>query len=84
MPDYETLHGESGCGVQAVTINGPAHQAGLRENDVIVRWGKNAIGNVYDLTRQLRSSEIGSQVELRVLRSGKPIQLMVKIGSRSK
>ncbi len=84
MPDYENLHGESGCGVQAVTVNGPAHKTGLQENDVIVRWGKNGIGNVYDLTRQLRVSEIGSQVELQVLRGGKPIQLTVKIGSRSK
>ena len=82
MPDYATMHGDRGCGVQAVSPAGPAADAGLQAGDVIIRWNDRVVGNVYDLQEALNDSDPGQTVQLRLRRRGKTITLAVTLGSK--
>ena len=42
----------------------PAEAAGLREGDIIIRFGGKEISNIADLVQAIRTSEIGEEVEI--------------------
>jgi serine protease Do len=47
-----------------LVADSPADTAGLREGDIIIRFGDKEISNVADLVRAIRNSEIGEEVEI--------------------
>ena len=47
-----------------LVANSPADNAGLREDDIIIRFGGQEISNVGDLVRAIRTREIGEEVEI--------------------
>jgi len=51
-----------GALIVEVVANSPADTAGLREDDIIIRFGGQEISNVADLVRAIRTSEIGEEV----------------------
>ncbi len=68
--------------VIAEVMNGsPADKAGIKVGDVIVEVGGHKISNAGELRNRLGLLRVGEQVELKVLREGKPRTLQAKIGA---
>jgi len=55
---------DRGALIVEVVADSPADAAGLRENDIIIRFGGQEISNIADLVRAIRASEIGEEVEI--------------------
>ena len=55
---------DKGALIVEVVADNPADTAGLREDDIIIRFGGQEISNVADLVRAIRASEIGEEVEM--------------------
>jgi hypothetical protein len=68
IPDYTTE--VEGLRLGGVMAGGPADEAGLREGDVIVRFGGATITNIYDYTYALDAVKVGVTVEVIYLRDG--------------
>jgi hypothetical protein len=56
--------------LQGVLSGSPAERAGLRDGDVILRYGDQTILNARELSRATTSGRAGSSVPLEVLRDG--------------
>ena len=54
----------------------------LKAGDVLVQFGSMPIHNLYDFTDALRRSKVGQEVEVKVLREGKPVTAPVKLEQR--
>lgn len=79
--DYQTLG--SSVVVRRVAPNSPAQNAGILPNDLITGFNGQPIRNAADLTRALYYSRPNQQVELVILREGKPLKLTVQLGVQS-
>ena len=55
---------DKGALIVEVVADSPADTAGLREADIIIRFGGQEISNVADLVRAIRASGIGEEVEI--------------------
>ncbi len=73
------LPAENGARVTRVEPDSPAAKAGLREDDVIVRFGGEAVRSTGSLTRLVRETPAGRQVELEVVRGGATTKLQATI-----
>jgi serine protease Do len=60
----ENLSVDRGAFIVEVFAGDPADAAGLRKDDIIIRFGGQEISNVADLVRAIRASEIGEEVEI--------------------
>jgi len=67
----------SGVLVLSVENNSPAQGAGLREGDVIVRYGNSAVASIDDLHRLLTEEQMGVKVDLTVLRRDEKVVLPI-------
>jgi len=56
--------------VQSIEPNSPAARAGLRDGDLIVRFGDTPIEGIDELHRALRTWTAGTQVSLKIIRRG--------------
>jgi hypothetical protein len=65
-----------------VRPNSPAAKAGLRGNDVLVRFAGKEVAGLQDFTYLLRSHKPGETVEVVVLRDGKPLTVQVTLEVR--
>jgi len=81
IPDY-TQSEVSGVKLTGVAKGGPAEQAGVQTGDIIIELAGRRVENIYDYTYALDGLKIGTAVELRVLRDGKPVIFKVTPGSR--
>jgi serine protease Do len=70
-----------GSVVAALEPDGPAAKAGVRIGDVILSFGHKTPGDERALLRQIVESSTGEQVPITVLRDGKPLTLLVTVGS---
>jgi len=59
---------DMGALIVEVVADSPADVAGLREDDIIIRFGGQEISNVADIVRAIRTSEIGEEVEIVFIR----------------
>ncbi|OIO46271.1 MAG: hypothetical protein AUJ31_02160 [Parcubacteria group bacterium CG1_02_39_15] len=66
-------------GESAVVQGGAADKAGLKEFDIILECNKEKITEKNPLANMLQKFEIGQEITLKVLRSGKEIVLKVKL-----
>ena len=67
----------SGILVISLEPNGPAYRAGLREGDVIVAYGSHPVASIDELHRLLTEEQVGTKIELTLLRSGEKLTLEV-------
>jgi S1-C subfamily serine protease len=65
---YHDLATESGAMVISVEAGSPAAAGGLRDGDIIVRYGDRWVGGVDDLHRILTEEQVGVAATLTVLR----------------
>jgi len=60
----QNLSVDRGALIAEIVADSPADTAGLREGDIIIRFGDKEISNVADLVQAIRSSGIGDEVEI--------------------
>jgi len=65
-----------------VRPNSPAAKAGLRGQDILVKFAGNQINNLDDFTFMLWTHKPGETVEVVVLRDGKPLTVQVILETR--
>lgn len=74
---------KAGAVVLDVTEGGPADQAGIRVNDVIVKVDRTEIKDSNDLVQVISKSEPGDVMTFNIYRQGEEIQIDVEIGSKT-
>ena len=74
---YYDLPADSGLLVLNLVPGSPAQRAGLRERDVIVRFGGKTVGNVDDLHRLLTDERSGLACEVEAVRGTELLKLMI-------
>ena len=73
----------TGVAVVEVVPDSPAEQAGLRAEDVIRSFNGRAVADPIALTSRIAEQDIGSKVELGILRGGKAFTLTATIAEMS-
>jgi serine protease Do len=68
-----------GALVSNVQDDSPAAKAGLKAGDVIVEFDGKKIGRTTDLSRLVAATPVDKEVQLSVLRDGKPLPLTARI-----
>ncbi|MEE9293399.1 MAG: M28 family peptidase [Phycisphaerae bacterium] len=81
IPDYGEAE-IAGLKLSGVATGGPAHEAGLKGNDIIVSLAGRTIENIYDYTYAIDALKIGQPAEVIVVREGRRITLTIVPGSR--
>jgi S1-C subfamily serine protease len=71
----------TGATIVEVTEGGAADSAGLTAGDVVIEFDGKRVETASDLTALVRSRPAGSEVELRFLRNGAEVRLMVTLGN---
>lgn len=77
------LKPDEGVLVRKVVEGGPAEEAGIRENDVILEYNGAKVARIVHLSRLIRTTPIGRKVTIVVLRGGERKQLVAEIKQRS-
>ncbi|MBI3004442.1 MAG: M28 family peptidase [Ignavibacteriales bacterium] len=81
IPDFgEQVDGMKLAGVRE---NSPAAKAGLQAGDVIIKFGKVDIKNLYDYTYALGEYKPGDEVDVTVLRGEEKLNVKVKLERRN-
>lgn len=75
------MAGTTGALVAAVTPGGPAERAGMRRGDVITAFGGHGVDAMRALPKAVSQAAIGSTLDVRLLRRGKPHTMAVTIGA---
>jgi serine protease Do len=76
------LRVERGVRITGVADEGPARDAGLQEDDVIVSWNDDRIESEAQLRRVLNETPAGRSASLGVIRSGSETSIAVELGHR--
>ena len=76
------LDSPAGVAIAEVVPGSPAQQAGLRRDDVIVRWNDHKVADPMDLSRAVAKAKIGAKVEVGLVRDGKRITRSVQVAER--
>ncbi len=76
------LKPDEGLLVERVFKSSPAEQAGLRPNDVLLRFGGRSIGGLDLFGQLIREAGAGATITLEVIRGGERVELVVEIGTR--
>lgn len=82
MRRYLDLKERYGVLVSDIVDGSPAEDAGLRQEDVVLRFDGKRIRNARDLTRALGRRKPGDRVKLEIIRDGKRKKIHVRIGKR--
>jgi serine protease Do len=75
------LKDNKGAVVAEVVKDSPAQQAGLKKDDLVIKYQGHKIDDAGMLQSNVADTAIGDTVRMTVLRKGKPVELEVKIGS---
>jgi serine protease Do len=79
----KSVHVETLKGALVVDVvkGGPAEQAGLKKDDVVIAFGGEEIPDSSSFRNDVANAPIGQEVKVTVLRNGKKEEIMVKIGN---
>ncbi len=69
-----------GALVADVIAGGAAESAGIKRGDVILRFNGKEIHEMNELPRVVAATPVGKDVEVEILREGKPLKLKLKVG----
>jgi len=79
----QVLHApQGGALVESVSKDSPADKAGVKEEDVIVKFGKQDIRSFTDLERAVSVTPPGQTVPTQVIRKGKRVTLNIHVVTR--
>jgi len=76
-------HEDGGARITQIVEGSPADEAGLKEGDVVVRFGRDTIRGPVSLTKKIRDREAGESVRVTVRRDGRERDFDVELGERS-
>jgi membrane-associated protease RseP (regulator of RpoE activity) len=76
IPDYAATDIE-GMRISGARKGSPAHKAGMKGGDILVKLGDNEIKSIYDYMYALQEAKAGEPTEAVVLRGGQHITLEV-------
>lgn len=83
---YLSLESTDGLLVTAIYKGGPAHAAGLRPGDVVLRINGQLVGNgvsgIQDTMRDIAESQPGETVNIEIVRNGKTQTLQATLGTK--
>ncbi|MFQ5648655.1 MAG: PDZ domain-containing protein [bacterium] len=82
LRSYLNLKSSRGVLVNSVVADSPADDAGLQEEDVIIRFDGKPVRNTRRLTRAVRKAAPGEKVKMEILRDEKKKKLTIRIGER--
>lgn len=82
LAEHFGLEEKKGALVVSILPDSPAEEAGIREDDVILKFEDKEISNIQDLIRNVSKAEVDKEAELLVFRDRKKITLKVVIGER--
>jgi aminopeptidase YwaD len=68
-----------GYKISGVTEGGPAAKAGLKPGDIIIKFGKKAVANIYDFMYVIGEYKAGDKADVVVQRDGNEITLNVEL-----
>ena len=76
--------GYSGNGykLSGTTEGSPAAKAGMKAGDIIIKFGKKAVGNIYDFMYAVQDYKAGDKVEIVALRDGKEMSFTLELIAR--
>jgi len=77
IPDF--AYSGDGCRLSGVVPGSPAESSGLREGDVVVRIGSNAVHNLRDLSNVLKSLKPGDRISITFLRADKEMKAEAEV-----
>jgi serine protease Do len=77
------LSGPRGARVTGITPNSPAESAHLQIGDVILAFDGNRIEDDNHLINMVNLTPVNKEVEVRLVRSGKPVSIKVRVGNRT-
>lgn len=69
-----------GALVADVLPGGAAEAAGIKRGDILVKFDGKNIDEMNELPRLVASTPVGKEVELGILRDGKPMTIQLKVG----
>lgn len=79
-PSYEL---PVGALIMEIVEDGPADRAGLEVGDVITAFNGSAVTSMDKLIELVGQVEIGSSVQVKAVRNGKPVQLQLTIADKN-
>jgi S1-C subfamily serine protease len=79
--DVQGFSVDEGAILVTVVPGSPAAEAGLRENDVVVRIGDDDVASADELVKAVRSHEPGDRVEVAVVRGDDRLTVTVELGT---
>ena len=82
LAKYFGLSEKNGCLVVSVIPDGPADKAGLKEGDIIRRFGDTAVNSVRELLTAVGNTEVGKKFKVTIVRDKKESMVDVTIGAR--
>ena len=74
---------DPGVRLTGVSPGSPAEQAGVRAGDVLIEFGGQAVGDLYQFTDALRARQPGDTVRVVVRRAGQPLTFTAVLRSRT-
>lgn len=77
------LRSERGAVIESVTPDSSAAKAGLKKDDVIVKWNGEAIESAGEVSRRIRETPAGRTIRLGIVRDGSDTESTVTLGERS-
>jgi len=80
VPDFSSS-GE-GFKLSGVSPGSPAESAGLKANDIMVKFGEKKIENLYDYVDALKDHVPGDVIEVQVKRNSELLMLKVTLGAK--
>ena len=76
------LREERGALISDVSEDGPAAEAGLLKDDVIIEFNGEAVESIRELSRLVRETPAGRTVAIGVIRDGREREISVELGER--
>src|SRR5512138_1342402 len=77
------LKSNRGAAIIEVVEDSPADEAGLKEDDVILRVNGTQLDNTSDLTAMIEKAAPGDKMTLDIIRDGRDKEVVVTLGDRS-
>ena len=84
LRNYFEIKERVGVIILKVYKDSPAEKSGLKEGDLILAFDKESIKTTRDLVRMVTASRVGERVPLEIIRAGKKIKILGKIGKMPK
>ncbi|MCC5840183.1 MAG: PDZ domain-containing protein [Opitutales bacterium] len=82
LRDYIDIPAGEGLLLKQIVPDGPAAQAGLESNDILLRVNDRPVNSPATLSGVLRDQKVGDDLKLRILRRGETLEKTATLGSR--